>query len=49
MVNYNWDFDGGMVVLGMGFGLYWVIWDMDGDKIIFLMVMENGCISEVFM
>lgn len=45
---YDWDFDGGTIVSGMGSGPYNISWSDGGTKTITLMVTEDGCPSEVF-
>lgn len=42
-VIYIWDFGGGIVIFGIGFGFYIVFWLIGGMKIIILSVSENGC------
>lgn len=49
VVNYMWNFVGGIVVLGIGFGFYMVSWFMGGVKNVSLIVSENGCISSIVM
>ncbi len=44
---YNWSFDGGTVVSGIGAGPYQVNWLNSGTKNITLTVTSNGCTSPV--
>jgi len=45
---YNWDFDGAMIVSGSGQGPYDLYWDTEGLKTLSLTVTENGVTSELF-
>ncbi len=45
---YNWDFDGAVIVSGSGQGPYVIYWDTDGLKIVSLTVTENGVTSALF-
>ncbi len=42
---YNWDFDGGVIVSGSGQGPYQVYWTSAGMKHVSLIVSENGVTS----
>jgi len=43
--NYNWNFNGGIIVSGAGQGPFQVYWNTPGIKNITLNVIENGCPS----
>ncbi len=43
--NYVWDFVGGNIVSGSGQGPFTVTWKNDGNYLIGLTVIENGCTS----
>jgi gliding motility-associated-like protein len=45
---YDWNFDGGTIVSGMGSGPYNISWPDGGTKTITLTVTEDGCPSEEF-
>ncbi len=45
---YNWDFDGAVVVSGSQQGPYVVYWETQGTKTISLTVSENAVISEAY-
>ena len=46
LVDYTWDFDGGIVISGSGMGPYEVSWDSPGDKLVTLVTIDmNGCFS----
>lgn len=45
---YNWNFDGAVIVSGSGQGPYIVYWDTQGDKTVSLNVEENGVTSDPF-
>ncbi|MCH2081660.1 MAG: T9SS type A sorting domain-containing protein, partial [Saprospiraceae bacterium] len=46
--NFSWDFGGGNILVGQGFGPYEVQWNTTGTKSISLVVEENGCVSDTF-
>ncbi len=43
--NYNWSFDGGIILSGSGQGPFEVYWNTPGVKHISLSVVDNGCPS----
>ena len=43
--NYNWNFDGGIILSGSGQGPFEVYWNTSGPKYITLNVVDNGCPS----
>lgn len=45
---YYWNFDGGKIISGTGQGNYQVNWTNTGQKTISLVVIENGCYSNLF-
>jgi hypothetical protein len=45
---YDWDFNGAVIVSGSGQGPYIVYWDTEGLKTISLVVTENGVSSDPF-
>lgn len=47
--NYNWDFAGGNASPGTGVGPHTVTWNTPGQKVLSLVVTENGCVSEPFI
>lgn len=44
-VDYNWDFDGGIINSGSEIGPYEIIWGNTGLKTVSLQVISNGCTS----
>ena len=46
--NYQWDFDGGVATPGVGAGPHNIVWSTSGAKTISLVVIEDGCTSEIF-
>ncbi|MEO5905702.1 MAG: hypothetical protein ABIQ11_03190, partial [Saprospiraceae bacterium] len=40
-----WDFDSPSSVVGSGFGPYTITWNLPGDKVVSLLVIEPGCDS----
>jgi gliding motility-associated-like protein len=45
LANYNWNFNGGVIVSGSGQGPFQVYWNTPGIKTITMSVVENGCPS----
>lgn len=43
--SYNWNFDGANIISGNNSGPYELSWDTNGDKILSLIIEENGCFS----
>lgn len=44
--NFNWDFDGGNIIIGSNQGPYELEWNSIGNKTISLSVDANGCFSD---
>lgn len=42
----SWDFDGATILSGSGTGPYFLKWDSPGDKMIHVMVEDNGCATD---
>lgn len=49
MVIYDWNFGIGIVVSGIDAGFYEISWVDGGNQIIILMVIENGCVFDLFL
>ena len=47
--DYQWNFDGGTAVPGIGQGPHEVTWTTGGTKSVTLIVNENDCISDAFL
>ncbi len=43
---YTWFFDGGIALPGVGIGPHSVSWPTTGSKLVSLVVLQNGCISD---
>lgn len=44
---YNWNFEGGTIISGIGQGPYQIQWDVAGPKNLSLSVDVNGCTSSI--
>jgi len=48
LASYSWNFGGGIVTSGSGQGPYNVYWYSSGEKVISLIVINSGIVSDVF-